>query len=75
MLQQPIPAQPSIDASARRLFTLAYNEMWISRGTPWMVRAYGHGHWCVADGEPAYFAGEDAAHAHGRRWIETGEAA
>lgn len=36
------------------------------------VRCWGHGHWCVCNGNASFFTDRAAAVAKAERWIETG---
>lgn len=37
------------------------------------LRAYGPGHWCVANGEPHHYTKRADARAAGERWLDKGE--
>lgn len=37
-----------------------------------MVRCWGHGHWCVANGHPSYFTDRGSAEIGANRWVSEG---
>lgn len=76
-----------IQTEAREVFGVVTEDndrIYALEETPWYspnahfpvtLRCWGKGHWVRCDGQAAHYPNEAAAHAAGRRWIETGRTA